>query len=69
LGVDQDALLAGAERAAALIGVLRAAQVLDGELEAMLLAASRGLRSAITVGTSALYAARLAALDARIGAL
>jgi glutamate formiminotransferase len=69
LGVDQDALLAGAERAAALIGVLRAAQVLDGELEEMLLAASRGLRSAITAGTSALYAARIAALDARIGAL
>jgi glutamate formiminotransferase len=69
LGIDQDALLAGAERAAALIGVLRAAQVLDGELEAMLIAASRGLRGAVTAATSALYAARVAALDARIAAV
>jgi hypothetical protein len=67
LGIEQDELLAGAERAAALVGVLRAAQVLDGELEAMLSAASQGLRSAITAATEALYRARVAALDARIG--
>jgi glutamate formiminotransferase len=66
LGIDQDSLLAGAERAAALIGVLGAAKVLDGELEAMLVSASQGLRSAITAGTAALYRARVAALDARI---
>jgi glutamate formiminotransferase len=66
LGVDQDDLLAGAERAAALVGVLRAAKVLDEELEAMLMSASRGLRSAIAAGTQALYRARVAALDARI---
>jgi len=66
LGVDQDTLLAGAERAAALIGVLRAAKVLDTELETMLAAASHGLRAAISGGTEALYPARVAALDARI---
>jgi hypothetical protein len=69
LGIEQDAVLAGAERAAALVGVLRAAQVLDRELEAMLVAATRGLRSAITAGTEVLYRARVAALDARIAAL
>jgi len=69
LGIEQDAVLAGAERAAALIGVLRAAQVLDGELEAMLVAATQGLRLAITAGTEALYRARVAALDARIAPL
>lgn len=67
LGVDQDALLAGAERSAALVGVLRAAIVLDEELEAMLLVASRGLRAGITAATEALHRARVAALDTRIG--
>ncbi len=66
LGVDQDALLAGAERAAALVGVLRAAKVVDSELESMLVTASRGFRAAISGGTEALYRARVAALDARI---
>lgn len=47
LGVEQDALRAGAERVAALQGELRSAQVLDAELEAMLSVASRGLRAAI----------------------
>jgi glutamate formiminotransferase len=69
LGIEQDAVLAGAERAAALIGVLRAAQVLDGEMEAMLVAASQGLRAAITTATEALYRARVAALDAKIASL
>jgi hypothetical protein len=66
LGIDQDSLLAGAERAVALIGVLRAAQVLDGELEAMLSCAARGLRAAITETTQALYQARINALDMRL---
>lgn len=69
LGVEQDALLAGAERSAALVGVMRAAHVLDGELEAMLVVASQGLRSAITASTEALYQARVAALDARIASV
>lgn len=66
LAVDQDSLLAGAERSAALVAVLRAAEVRDPELDAMLGAAARGMRSAITEGTEALYRSRLAALDARL---
>ena len=46
--------------------VLRVAKVLDGELEAMLSAAARGLRAAISPDTQAAYAARVAALDARL---
>jgi glutamate formiminotransferase len=66
LGVDQQEMLAGAERAAALAPVLRAAKVLDGELEAMLGAAARGLRAAIGPATQAHHVARVAALDARL---
>jgi glutamate formiminotransferase len=66
LGVDQQDLLAGAERAAALVPVLRVAKVLDRELEAMLSAAAHGLRAAISPGTQAAYAARVTALDARL---
>lgn len=66
LSADEDAILAGAERAAALIQVLRAAQVSDEELEAMLDAAARGLRAAITPATEAVYRARVDALDARL---
>ncbi len=66
MAVDQDSLLAGAERAVALIAVLHAAELRASELDAMLAAAARGLRSAISVGTEALYGARLAALDARL---
>jgi glutamate formiminotransferase / 5-formyltetrahydrofolate cyclo-ligase len=66
LGIDQAELLVGAERAAALAPVLRAAGVLDGELEAMVGAASRGLRAAITQETAAAYSARVAALDRRL---
>lgn len=66
LGIGQDSLLAGAERAAALIEVLRVGQVLDSELEAMLRAAARGLRAAITPETRRLYQARTSALDARL---
>jgi len=66
LGIEQDALLAGAERSVALMGVLHAAKIEDPELDAMLGAASRGLRSAISEATEVLYRARLAALDARL---
>ncbi|HEV2034377.1 MAG TPA: hypothetical protein VGU71_09300 [Candidatus Dormibacteraeota bacterium] len=66
LGIDQLDLLAGAERAAALVPVLGAAGVLDGELEAMLRVAARGLREAISPETAALKAVRTAALDRRL---
>jgi glutamate formiminotransferase len=66
LGIEQDAVLAGAERSAALIPVLRAGGVLDDELESLLAVAARGLRAAVTAGTQALYGARIAALDARL---
>jgi glutamate formiminotransferase len=67
LTADEDAILAGAERAAALSPVLRAATVLDDELGAMLGTAARGLRSAVTPATAAIYRARVDALDARLG--
>jgi glutamate formiminotransferase len=66
LGVDQEEVLAGAERAAALVPVLRVAGVLDAELESMLGAAARGLRAAISPATQAAYPARINALDARL---
>ena len=68
MGVDQLEVLAGAERAAALVPVLRAAHVQDGEVEAMLRVAARGLRAAIEPKTAAGYAARLMALDRRLEA-
>ena len=42
LAADQDAILAGAERAAALTPVLRAVGIRDGELEGLLQVAARG---------------------------
>jgi hypothetical protein len=66
IGIGQQELLAGAERAAALAAVLRAAKVLDAELEAMLGVSSRGLRAAISGSTEMEYAARVRALDARL---
>jgi glutamate formiminotransferase len=66
LGAGQVELLVGAERAAALTPVLRVAGVLDGELEAMLDAAARGLRDAVTAETARAYSARIAALDRRL---
>jgi glutamate formiminotransferase / 5-formyltetrahydrofolate cyclo-ligase len=66
LAVDQQSILAGAERAAALAPVLRAAQVSDGELEMMLGAAARGLRAAVDPATAAAYAKRVDALDRRL---
>jgi glutamate formiminotransferase len=66
LRADQDMILAGAERAAALIPVLRAAGVHNDELEALLDVAARGMRKAITEPTAAVYRARVDALDARL---
>jgi len=67
LGAGPVELLAGGERTAALAPVLRVAGVLDGELEAMLGAAGRGLRAAISAEAAAAYPARIAALDRRLG--
>jgi len=66
LGADQESLLAGAERAAALIRVLVAAGALEGDLPAMLDAASRGFRVALTPATEAAFAPRIVALDRRL---
>lgn len=65
LPADQDAMLAGAERASALIRVLAAAGILDddGRREAMLRIAARGLAAGLTEPTRALYAVRVAALE------
>ena len=64
--MDQDVILGGAERAAALIRVLDAAQVLDAELGALLETAARGLRAAVSPATEGIYRARVDALDARL---
>ena len=69
MGVDQAEILAGAERAAALVLVLRAAGVKDAELEAMLGAAARGLRAAIAPSTVTGEPARVGALDVRLAGL
>jgi hypothetical protein len=63
---DEDAILAGAERAAALVPVLEAARVLDEELAAILRAAARGLRAAVSPAMESIYRARIDALDARL---
>lgn len=67
LGTDQGELLAGAERSVALVPVMKVAGVLDGELEAMLIAAASGFREAIAPETASQYPDRLAALDRRLG--
>lgn len=66
LEVDQEALLAGAERAAALVPVLKVAGVLDAELEAMLGVAASGLLSVVSDETRLTYAARVGALERRL---
>lgn len=66
LSADQDDFLSGAERAAALVHVLRAAHVDDDELEGLLHVAAAGLRRAISPATQSLYRARVDALDARL---
>jgi glutamate formiminotransferase len=66
-GIDQGELLAGAERAAALVRVLRAAGALLPELEVMLEVAARGLRSALDHDTLSRHMTRIGALDRRLG--
>ncbi|HEV2415662.1 MAG TPA: glutamate formiminotransferase [Candidatus Dormibacteraeota bacterium] len=66
LPADQDAMLGGGERAAALVHVLRAAKVADQEIEGLLNAAATGFRRAISPATQAVYRARVEALDARL---
>ncbi len=66
LGVDQLELLGGAERAAALVPVLRVAGALDDELETMLDSAARGLRATLSSATRGAYSARIHALDGRL---
>jgi len=66
LRADQDDFLTGAERATALVHVLRAAHVDDPELEGLLGVAAAGLRRALSPATEALYRARVDALDARL---
>lgn len=66
LEVDQDAILTAAEQAAALTPVLRAARVLDDEVETLLRIAARGLRRAVSPATEGVYRTRVDALDARL---
>ena len=66
LGAGQEAMLAGAERAAALIQVLRAGKVIDMELETMLDVAARGLRGALSESISSRFEKRVEALDRRL---
>ena len=66
LGDGEDELLAGAERAAALVEVMSAAGVEQPVAESMLLVAASGLRSALTPASLARYAARVEALDRRL---
>jgi glutamate formiminotransferase / 5-formyltetrahydrofolate cyclo-ligase len=66
-GIDQGDLLAGAERAAALVPVLSAAGVLLPELEVMLAVAARGFRSALDRDTLSRHTTRIGALDRRLG--
>jgi len=65
-GIAQGELLAGAERAAALVPVLRAAGALLPELEVMLEVAARGLRSALDRDTLSRHTTRIGALDRRL---
>lgn len=67
LGTTQDEYLSGAERAAAIPYVLRAAQVHVAELEAMLSVGARGLRDAVSEETAGRHAIRVATLDRRLG--
>lgn len=66
LPADQDAMLAGGERAAALVHVLRAAKCADEEIDELLNAAATGFRRAISPATEAVYRARVDALDSRL---
>ena len=67
LGSSQEEMLAGAERCAALPPVLHAASLLDGELQSMAHLAARGFRDALSKATRSDHAARMSALDRRLG--
>jgi len=69
LGPDQTELLVGAERAAALIPVLRAAGISEPTLESMLRVGARRLRDSLTAFTATGNAARVEALDRRLAGL
>jgi glutamate formiminotransferase len=62
----QASLLAGGERCAALGLVLKAAGVLDTELEALAQVAARGFRDALDPTTVSSFQARVQALDRRL---
>ena len=66
LTASQDDFLAGAERAAALVQVMRAAGLDEPELESMLDVSARGLRAALGEATESVYRARVDALDRRL---
>ena len=59
----QDEVLAGAERAAALLRVLGAAKLSSPELDALLALAATGLRGAVTGETATRFGQRIALLD------
>ena len=67
LGIEAEAFLAGAERAYAILRVLRAAGDLRPDLEAMLDAAARGLRAAAGSEAAAAFPDRARLLDAWLG--
>jgi hypothetical protein len=66
VGVSQEELLGGAERAAALAPVLKAAGVLDDELRQMTRIAAGGLRDALSQETRSAFPQRAAALERRL---
>jgi glutamate formiminotransferase len=63
LEADQEAILGGAERASALVRVLRAGGLATPDLEALLGCAARGLRDAVTPATAERFARRVDLLD------
>jgi glutamate formiminotransferase len=67
LGIEQSALLGGAERCAALIPVMRVAGVIDAELREIARLGARGLFEAINRETRAEFPERMVALERRLG--
>ncbi len=59
----QEEVLAGAERAAALVRLLRGAGLADHDLEALLAVAASGLRAAVSPLTASRFSRRVALLD------
>jgi glutamate formiminotransferase len=68
LPATQEAILAAAERCAALPPVMTAAGLADDELVALALVAARGLRDAVSAENAATHPERMAALERRVGA-